>query len=482
MILRRLPVLAVAVAGIGGLVAGTRSAAEPATALFSIRAAPWMPAVPADDVLTSSWFCPGVPAAGAEGTGGEVVIANPGDAELRARVAIVGGPGEEVARAVTVEPFGRVSIDIDEEIDAGYASAVVEIDGGGGLVEQRAVHPAGTSVAPCANAASPAWYLAEGFTAEDSVEQLVLTNPYDWAATVDIGFATAEGSRQPPELEGFPVPARSVKVVDMADIAARDETEVAVNVVATRGSLVVGRAQIFDGGGRLGYSVALASPALRDQWWFANGLTGADVQERYSIYNPTEDDVEVIPIVLGITTSEFIPIEPIAVQARQVTTFVPAEVDGMPDGRHAMVFSTGDGTQSVVVEQALTRTIEGRATSSVLLGAPARLGDGYVARQWQVAIGADEPTTEGIVVFNIDNSDATVTVEAVGADGPEPVAALTDLRLRAGGLLTVDLTDPAVVGRPVVITSTSRVFVQRLLPREEGAQGRTGSWAVPVAE
>ena len=77
----------------------------------------------------------------------------------------------------------------------------------------------------------------------------MLTNPYDQSAIVDIGFATADGSRQPSELQGYPVPARSVQVIDMDAIAARDEPEVAVSVVATRGSLIVGRAQLYDGGG-----------------------------------------------------------------------------------------------------------------------------------------------------------------------------------------------------------------------------------------
>ncbi len=70
------------------------------------------------------------------------------------------------------------------------------------------------------------------------------------------------------------MPPRSVRVIDMDSIAARDEAEVAVNVVATRGNLIVGRAQVYDGGGRLGYSMTLASPALRSQWWFANGDQG----------------------------------------------------------------------------------------------------------------------------------------------------------------------------------------------------------------
>jgi Family of unknown function (DUF5719) len=478
---RRLPILILFVAALSALVAVGREAVTPTPPVFSTISAPWMPAVPVPGGLTSSWFCPGVPASGEEGTGGEVVIANAGGSALDARVTLLAGPGEAVEQAVTVPPHRRTVVDVDAALTADFVSAMVEIDGGGGLVEQTAVHPEGTSVAACANAPAPSWYFAEGFTAEGSLEQLVLTNPYDESAIVDIGFATEEGSREPAELQGYPVPARSVKVIDLATIAARDEPEVAVKVVASRGNLVVGRAQVYEGGARRGFGITLASPALRDQWWFANGEKGPGVRERYSIYNPTEDDVEVAVVPLGIPlTDELVTIEPIPVAAHQVVTFSPDDVADLPAGRHAMVFSTGN-QQSIVVEQAFTRTIDDRPTTAVLLGAPPRLADGYVAATWSIAIGPDEPTTSALIVYNVDNADATVTVQTVTPEGIENVPSLAAIRLPASGLITVDLTERAVLDRQLIVRSTSRVFVARLLPREPGAQGRTSSWAVPAS-
>jgi hypothetical protein len=234
-------------------------------------------------------------------------------------------------------------------------------------------------------------------------------------------------------------------------------------------------------GGRRGYGVALASPALRDQWWFANGGKGPGVRERYSIYNPTDDDVEVNVVPLGIPlTDELVTIDPITVPAHQVETFSPDQLDGLPDGRHAMVFSTGS-RQSIVVEQAFTRTIEDRPTTAVLLGAPPRLADGYVAATWSLAIGPTEATPDALVIYNVDNSDATVTLQAVTGDGIENVPGLAAVSLPASGLITLDLTDRIVLDRQLIVRSTSRVFVARLLAREAGAQGRSSSWAVPAA-
>jgi hypothetical protein len=479
---RRLPILVLVVAALAGLVVVGREAVAPTPPVFSTVSAPWMPYVPVPGGLTSSWFCPGVPASGTEGTGGEVVIANAGRTPLTARVTLFAERGADVEQAVTVAGHGRSVVDVDAAVTADFVSAMVEIDGGGGLVEQAAVHPEGTSVAACANAPARSWYLAEGYTAGGSVEQLVLTNPYDESAIVDIGFATEEGSREPAELQGYPVPARSVEVIDLAEIAARDEPEVAVKVVASRGNVVVGRAQVYEGGGRRGFGVALASPALRDQWWFANGEKGSGVRERYSIYNPTEDDVEVNVVPLGIPlTDELVTIDPIVVPAHQVETFSVDQLEELPDGRHAMVFSTG-GRQAIVVEQAFTRTIEDRPTTTVLLGAPPRLADGYVAATWSFGIGPTEATPDALVVYNVDNADATVTLQAVTTDGGiQNVPGLAAVALPASGLITLDLTDRIVLNRQLIVRSTSRVFVARLLPREPGAQGRTSSWAVPAA-
>jgi hypothetical protein len=478
---KRLPILVAVVGAMVVLVLVGREAVSPTPPVFSTISAPWMPALPVPGGLTSSWFCPGVPASGEEGVGGEVVIANAGASALDATVTLLAGPDEAVEQVVTVPPRGREVIDVDSAVTADFVGAMVEIQGGGGLVEQRALHPEGMSVAACANAPASSWYLAEGFTAEGSVEQLVLSNPYDESAIVDIGFATEEGSRQPAELQGYPVPPRSVKVIDLDTIAARDEPEVAVNVIATRGNLVVGRAQVYNGGGRRGFGVTLATPALRDQWWFANGERASDVTERYSIYNPTDEDAEVTVVPLGIPlTDELVTIEPISAPAHQVVTFSPDDLAGLPNGRHAMVFSTG-GEQSIVVEQAFTRTIEERPTTSVMLGAPPRLADGYVATTWSTAIGPGAPTPDALVVYNVDNADATVSVQTVGEDGVANLPSLAALDLPASGLITIDLSERPVLDRQLIIRSTSRVFVVRQLPREPGARGRTSSWAVPAA-
>jgi len=481
---RSIPALVLLLLGGGALVYAGRDAPATPDPYFSTPAGSWMPAVSDEAALTGSWFCPGVPATGEDGVGGEIVIANRDDDRLVGRFSILTSEGLVVEEALTVEPWSREIIDVDAYVAAPFASVVVEIDGGRGFVEQRAIHPAGESVAPCANDTSSEWYLADGFTVDDSAETLILTNPYDDPAVVDLTFATSSGEAKPTAFQGFTILPQSVRTIQMgqAGLGARDEEVIAVHVGAERGRLVVGRAQHYVGGGRLGHEVTLAAPALRDQFWFADGETGPEITETYPIYNPTDSDVQVDVVFLGLPPDSVFSDITIDVPAHQVVVFDPAAEESgitLPDGRHSVVFSTL-AEPSIVVERVLTRPAGDSVATTVVLGAPPRL-DGYVASRWHVGVSPSEPTEAALVIYNVDNVDGTVSIEAVGPNGPSAVASLTDIPIAAGAVTTIDLVDPDVLDRELIIQTTNRVFVERLLPRGSGLSGRSGSWALPAA-
>ena len=57
---------------------------------------------------------------------------------------------------------------------------------------------------------------------------------------------------------------------------------------------------------------------------------------------------------------------------------------------------------------------------------------------------------------------------------------LEEVALPAAGLASIPLTDPSAIDAQLVVLSTVPAFVERSLPREPGAEGRTTTWAVPV--
>ena len=483
---RAIPGVLVIVLGLVAVAYLGRETPPVSEAVFAPATVPWMPAAFDGETLTDTWFCPGVPASGEEGIGGEVVVANRGPDQLVGRFAILTSDGVAAEQEFTVGAWSRRSIDVDAFVVTDFASAVVEIDGGGAVVEQVATHPDGTSVAPCSNDTSDEWYLADGYTVDGSVETLILTNPYGDTAVANLTFATETGQRTPNAFQGFAIPPRSVKTIRIAELGARDEPIIAVSVGLETGRLVLGRAQQFLGGARNGYDVSLAAPALRDQWWFADGELGEGITETFSVYNPTSSAVDVDVVFLGLPAeAEFGYDDSITVPAGEVIVFEPAEIELVPVGRHAVVFSTL-AEPSIVVERVLTRPIDDaelapddRIYTTVVLGATGRT-DGYVASQWHIGVGPSTPAPGALVVYNTNNVDGTITVEAVGPAGPSPVPSLTDIPLAAGAVMLIDLESDAVLDQELIVTSTNRVFVERLFPRGGGLAGRSGSWALPL--
>ena len=280
MIVRRIPMLAVTVAAAVGIGVGgagrrarrrrRRSPASPSRGCRRCRPAG------ADERRGSAPACP---ATGAEGTAGDVVVANAGDQPLhRARHVPGRRRGRRSTRRVEVprvpdgddqrRGLGAGAVRRRRSSRSTAAAALVEqrADRGGRHVG-RAVHDE-----PSAN-----WYFAEGFTADESTEQLVLSNPFDQIGHRRHRLRHRRGHRASRRsCRASRSRPRSVQVIDLDSIAARDEA-------AGRGPRRLPRAghahrragPALRGAGRLGYSMTLASPALRSQWWFANGCKGA---------------------------------------------------------------------------------------------------------------------------------------------------------------------------------------------------------------
>ncbi len=489
MILRRVPMLALTLVTFAAVGLVARDPAPPVDAVFSNVSAPWMPAAPLPGGLTSTWFCPGVPAAGAERAAGEVTVFNAEDHAVQARATFLldGDRSDDVlTQPYSVPAFGSTVIDVDHLVDSQYAAVVVEIDGGGGLVEQRATGPVGTStaesVSACANSPASHWYLATGATADKNNEDLVLSNPYEEAAIVDVTLHTSAGTRTPDRYQNFTIPRQSVRVISLEDAAGPDEVNLGVSVIATRGNFVLGRSQTYASDTQSGYVMSLASPMLQTQWWFAYGEKGDDVAESYSLYNPGDHDVDVDLLPLGFTPgTDFTGVYTVPVPAGQSVAFDPDTIPGVPKGPRYMVVSTPDGTP-IVVERVITHSIDGVNTTSLSLGATPRPADGYVADTWYVGLGAEEPTDGALAVLNINPSDtpAVVTVQAVTSSGLVTVPGLEAVNVAGSSVAYLDLTDPAALGHELIVRSTTQIFVERVLRRTEGAQGRVATFAVPV--
>ena len=486
---RRLPafvvvvLLAVGVAAVDRAGRSDSSVIDQAVSPTAVAGA--LPPMSSDDAVTSSaWYCPGVPLGGKgyEGTdhGGVVVVANPTDAELTGIVTRFVDGGSPQTNTITVSPRDRIEVDLRQGEGGRYASAVVELTGvnggGGAVVEQRADYPAGESYQPCANQPSNEWFFADGFTASDSEEDLVLTNPLPDATVINVRFVTKDGERAPSPLQGYVLAPQSLNVIKIAEQGARGEELVGVEIRAQSGAFVAARAQHYLGTGRLGYSLKLGAPGAHADWWVVTGDYGGKPNEEIVVFNPGENESLVSVIFSG---SEAITAAPLSlvVPPHRVVNISMANVAGLVEGEFIVSLSVLEG-DPVVVEHVVTRQLTENAATSVDLGLPGAMA----STKWRSALGASAGTKRAVIVFNPTAIDATAAVSSIGPAGRIPAAGLESIVLPAGKPVYVTIPD-GIDLLHYEIEATQPVFVVRSLPRSTGVGGRdlVPALAVPGA-
>lgn len=475
-LLRVTPLIVVALVVAAFVLADRQDA--PTTPAFSETFISGTPVVPGGDVITTSWFCGGTSAAGDSGSGaysGEIVLSNPTDVPATGTVTALTADDAPARTDVVVEARSQSTVDVRSLVDASYAATVVEVDSSLVAVEQRSIHPAGTAVAPCANSTSDRWYFPDGFTFDGSDFRIILTNPYLSAAIVDVSVATEDGPRTPSNLQGYVIPAQSIRVINIADAGFRDEKVLAVSIEAETGRFVAAKDQHYLGGGRLGHVTALGAPAPSAQWWFADGEKGAGISERYSILNPTDVEAQASVLVLGLGQVDA-AIEPLtlSVPPHEVVTLDSSSIAGMPDGLHGFLISSETGTD-IVVERVITRPAADYVATTAVIG----VMGGYTSTRWRVPTSTSIAIEDVLIVMNATGEAATFTVSSVGPGGEEPVSGLENIELPPNSIVSVDLVDPLAFGRPLVVEGTREMVVERRLERTPTLRGRSGSLAIP---
>ncbi len=482
MIARRLVGVLLALISIVGIIAIDRDRPSRTDAVFANLGAPSAPFVPLGGFINSSWFCPGVPI-GDAGQGGVVVVANPSDSQRSARVTVLTNAPDTppVVSDVIVPARDTVTVDLAALQPAGtFLSSVVEVAGGGGIVEQRADTAIGSAVAACSNSTSSNWLFADGYTLDDSTEDLVITNPFPGDAILNFTFASTNGDRKPNQLQGFPVKGNSVSVVNI-DQLIRDESVLSVSVSASRGRVVVARSQRYQGT-RTGYTMSLGAPSLRTSQLFADGEVGDGITEQYGIFNPTDQDITVKALFFGFDiTSDFANDTEVVVPAHSVSVLDTSTIAGLPAGRHAVELTTdladpvtGQLVPSFVAERAITRPHSaGGVATTVVMGAPS------ASTQWSMAISSTDPplaVEDVLIVYNASLGESTVRVMMLTPGGVVPVPGLEAVPLPSAGVITIPLTDATALGRPLFVQSDVPIVVERRLPRSADLRGRSGSF------
>ncbi len=487
---RWLPFLA-AVAVVAGLVVASQDDTTSApTGLSGPPVADRMPAAAEPGSVSSAFYCAAGTAEGSTGAAElSALIANAGRTGTRAVVTVVGSNGRHRRFEVAVPANGTTRVSAREHVIAPWAAMTVETLGGRVTVEREAAGADGYDIAPCTSRAGTTWYVPYGATVRGASSRLALYNPFPDDASVDISFATPSGLRTPRDLQGFTVPARSVRMVDVNDAVARRD-RLAATVVARSGRLIVDRSQIDDGTGDAvtgesgvrtdppqGVVSVPAIPALADRWLVPNVSTAPGTRPEVVIANPGTRRARIEVAIRYQEPDRYPEQEPVTLTVRageQGVVDLTDLPDLVPKVGFTIEVTSLDGAP-VAVEVALFRNAPSPSQGlTVVPGSP------VAATRWFLTTeGTGKRRIAKVVVANPSARPITVRVDELVKGARRTLGGAT-VRIPGRDRRILDL-DAGTPGVPLVVRATGPVVVQRSSTARTGV-GLSFSLAMPFPE
>jgi len=250
-------------------------------------------------ITTPDWYL----AEGATAGGMEtyVLVQNPGDSDVHARIKFQTGSGEVSPtdlKDVVIPAHSRRTFPVNAWVRDYDVSTLVQpiSPRGAQLVCERAMYGNGWRWAHDSTGVTgpyepaPEWYFAEGCTGGDMETWLLVQNPYGSTIHVDIAFQTGSGEVVAPEdLKDVPIPARSRRTFFVNSWV--DSYDVSIMVEALDGNVICERAMY--GGGRTWATDSKGTSVLSDQWYLAEGATAGGMETYVLVQNPGDDPVHV---------------------------------------------------------------------------------------------------------------------------------------------------------------------------------------------
>jgi hypothetical protein len=223
-------------------------------------------------------------------TGGEfeqyVLIQNPGNSTANTVVTFMMPGGDTSRHTYEVAPRSRFTITVDDilpdaEVSTHVSSDVsIAVERAMYFNDRRAGHASIGVSSP-----SKTWYLAEGYTAEDFDEYVLVQNPGDEDAKVRVDFMVENGQNK---TRTYTVGAHSRFTIHVDDIIP--DKSISTRVESSH-PVVVERAQYLNDMKSGTCSIGAVSPSRT--WFLAEGYTDQGFEEWVLLQNPTSEYNEV---------------------------------------------------------------------------------------------------------------------------------------------------------------------------------------------
>lgn len=225
-----------------------------------------------------------------------VLLANPGDDAVNAWVFFFLEGGAMVDYVFWVGPHSRFTMPVDAFPVVGAASFSMQVHADGPIVAERAMYfnkgyiKGGHSTIGAAQP-SQSWFFAEGCTQRFFESYILVGNPGDEDAFVNVDFYLNHGSIRYEYL----VAAHSRATIPISSQGSLSNEEMAFSVYSNQ-PVVAERSVYYNLDSHRGGHVTVGSPVSSDRWYFAEGHTEGTFETYILMSNPgfTSANVEVV--------------------------------------------------------------------------------------------------------------------------------------------------------------------------------------------
>jgi hypothetical protein len=354
--------------------------------------------VPSPTTTSGAWLCPH---GGGKDWAVTLEIANPSQAVATVRVSPL-GPERPTAEPKSYEVAPGATLAVPARAKDRAASSYVEYFGSwvaAGWVAHASGDESGVAAEPCVEGAAGRWFAPDGTSAEGEDAYLIVMNPFDAPAILDVVLYTK--GRAPVRIGDWTglalAPHRSTALL-LSDQVVNEEA-LSAEVDVSRGRIAVASLGVRPATGGVRSAVAIAGGPPQRTF-----LPVAAASERSSL--------EVL--VPGT--------DPVSVDATVFSEDVPQPADGLTDQRQGaqsseitQVLAAGTSSFDVVATggAAVARRVAGHVNDTGSTGGV--LGP---ARAWVVLpTVACEPNVPGLVLVNPGDGTAEVTLHALPQAG-----------------------------------------------------------------
>jgi uncharacterized protein DUF5719 len=366
---------------------------------------------------TQAWICPH---GGGGGWRGKLFVANPGDAASTVRVTSLGSGAPKRSRTVDVPAASEMAISIAPHRRG--AASFVEAFGGWvavGWVMRGGQGEPGVAAEPCTPTGERRWFLPDGNTDEHEKTFLVVANPYQADAVVDVTlFAAQRAPVRDSDLTDLVVHGRRAISITLGGFEPGEHV-LGMEVRATVGRVATATLGVSSEGAMRSVigSASLTGSAVLP--------TGGAGPSELTILVPGE-----VRVAFGATLLS-------RDQAGPAGDLIDANQDGI--SARAYPVQT-EGPSSILVAVAGGEPSMALALRSLLSGGDtAATGGGLVpSNAWVVLPAvAGTPATPGLVLVNPGRREAEVTLTLLGRADAAGLPVPTVVRIPPGRVAAV---------------------------------------------